>query len=80
MHNEVRRRLFESLFEVDATLNESDFTGSNLNENCPKLARMKNIPKDVFQKKSQQLLENYDASFGNSLTDNATNYILPGAM
>jgi phosphoglycolate phosphatase len=79
VHDEVTRRLFKRLFNVDARLSEIDFAGKNLAENFRELARMKNIPEDIFQKKIHQLLESYDTAFSESLPSDATKYILPGA-
>jgi phosphoglycolate phosphatase len=79
VHDEVTRRLFKRLFNVDAKLAEVDFAGKSLTENFRELARLKNIPEDVFQKKSHQLLEGYDTAFSESLPNDATKYVLPGA-
>ncbi len=79
VHNEVTRRLFKRLFNVDAILTEIDFAGKSLNENFHELARLKNVPEGVFRKKSHQLFENYEIDFGESLPKDAAKYILPGA-
>ncbi len=79
VHDEVTRRLFKRLFNVDARLTEIDFTGKSLTENFHELARLKNIPEDVFQEKSNQLLESYETTFGESLPRDAAKYVLPGA-
>ncbi len=79
VHDEVTRRLFKRFFNVDIRLTDIDFTGKSLTENFSELARLKNIPEDVFQKKSQQLLESYESTFGKSLPNDATKYVLPGA-
>jgi len=79
VHDEVTRRLFKRLFNVDARLGEIDFSGKSLTENFRELARLKNIAEDVFQKKSHQLLESYDTTFSESLPSDARRYVLPGA-
>jgi phosphoglycolate phosphatase len=79
VHDEVTRRLFKRFFKVDVRLTEIDFTGKSLTENFSELARLKAIPEDVFRKKSNQLLESYEIILGESLPDDATKYILPGA-
>ena len=79
VHDEVTRKLFKSLFNIDARLTEIDFTGKSLNENFHELARLKNIPEDVFQAKSRQLLENYESTFGQSLPSDTAKSIFPGA-
>ena len=79
VHDKVTRRLFKRFFNVDIGLTEIDFTGKSLTENFSELSRLKNIPEDVFQKNSQQLLESYESTFGESLPNDATKYVLPGA-
>ena len=79
VHDEATRRVFKKFFNVDARLTEIDFTGKSLTENFSELARLKNIPEDVFRKKSNQLLKNYETTFGESLPNDATKDVLPGA-
>lgn len=79
VHDEVTRRSFKKFFNVDARLTEIDFTGKSLTENFRELARLKDIPEDVFRKNSNQLLESYETTFGESLPNDATKYVLPGA-
>ncbi len=79
VHDEVTRRLFKRLFNVDVRLGEIDFAGKSLTENFRELARLKNIPEDVFQKKSHQLLESYETTFSEILPRDGANNILPGA-
>jgi phosphoglycolate phosphatase len=78
VHDEATRRLFKKFFNVDARLTEIDFTGKSLTENFIELARLKDIPEDVIQKKSNQLLKSYETTFGESLPRDAAKYILPG--
>ena len=78
VHDEATRRLFKRLFNVDARLMEVDFSGKSLTENFHELARRRNIPEDVFQKKSHQLVKSYETVFGEILPNDATKYILPG--
>jgi phosphoglycolate phosphatase-like HAD superfamily hydrolase len=79
VHDEVTRRLFKRFFHVDARLTEIDFTGKSLIENFRELARLKDIPEDIFGKKSNQLLESYETTLGESLPRDAAKYVLPGA-
>lgn len=79
VHDEVTRRSFKKFFNVDARLTEIDFTGKSLTENFGELARLKDIPEDVLQKKSNQLLESYETTFGESLPRDTAKHILPGA-
>lgn len=79
VHDEVTRRLFKKFFHIDARLTEIDFAGKSLTENFHELARLKNIPDDVFQEKRHQLLDSYETAFGQSLPKDAAKYILPGA-
>jgi phosphoglycolate phosphatase-like HAD superfamily hydrolase len=78
VHDEVTRRVFKRFFNVDVRLTEIDFTGKSLTENFSELARLKDIPEDVFRKKSNQLLESYETTFGESLPRDAAKYILLG--
>jgi phosphoglycolate phosphatase-like HAD superfamily hydrolase len=79
VHDEVTRRVFKRFFNIDVRLTDIDFTGKSLSENFSEMARLKGIPEDVFQKKSNQLLESYETTFGESLPRDAAKYILPGA-
>jgi beta-phosphoglucomutase-like phosphatase (HAD superfamily) len=64
VHDEVTRKLFKRFFDVDARLIEIDFAGKSLSESFYELAKLKNVPEDVFRKKSHQLLESYETAFG----------------
>jgi phosphoglycolate phosphatase-like HAD superfamily hydrolase len=79
IHDEAVERLFKAMFGVEARLTEIDFAGKSLTENFRELARLKNIPEDVFQKKSHQLLESYETIFSESLPNDTNKYVLPGA-
>ncbi len=78
VHDEVARRLFKSWFGVEAKITEVDYAGKTLTDTFRELARLKNIPEDVFQEKGAQLLENYEIAFGESLPPDAAEHILPG--
>jgi phosphoglycolate phosphatase len=78
VHDEAARRLFKKFFGVDARLTEIDFSGKSLIENFNELARLKDIPGDAIEGKRNQLLESYEAAFGESLPREAERYILPG--
>ena len=79
VHDEALQRLFRKFFSVDAKFTEIDFAGKSFNESFHELARLKNIPEDVFQKKSHQLLESYETTFSENLPRDVAKYILPGA-
>jgi phosphoglycolate phosphatase-like HAD superfamily hydrolase len=79
VHDEATQILFKEFFNIDARLTDIDFAGRSLNDSFRELARLKNIPEDIFQKKSQQLLESYETAFSKSLPKDAAKYILPGA-
>jgi phosphoglycolate phosphatase-like HAD superfamily hydrolase len=79
VHDETTHRLFKEFFNTDVSLTEIDFTGKSLKENFHELARLKKVPEDIFQKKSQQLLQSYGNVFSKSLPSNGVKYILPGA-
>jgi phosphoglycolate phosphatase len=80
VHQEATRRLFKQFFNVDARLTEIDFAGKSLIENFGELAGLKDIREDVFRKKTSQLLESYETTFGESLPRDAARYILPGVV
>ena len=77
-HDKTAQRLFKKFFGVDARLTEIDFSGKSLVENFNELARLKGIPADAVAGKRGQMLEAYEAAFGESLPRDATQYILPG--
>ncbi|MDP2730955.1 MAG: HAD family hydrolase [Dehalococcoidales bacterium] len=79
VHDEVTRRLFKEFFDIEPRLTEIDFAGKSLNDNLRGLARLRDVPEDVFQRKSQQLLESYETIFSKSLPPDAAKHILPGA-
>jgi phosphoglycolate phosphatase-like HAD superfamily hydrolase len=79
VHDRVTQSLFKEFFTMEARLTEIDFAGKSLNDNFRELARLKNIPEDIFRKKGQQLLESYETTFSKSLPIDAAKYILPGA-
>jgi len=79
VHDKATQTLFSRFFEVDAKLTEIDFAGKSLNENFVELARLKNIPEDIFRKKGPELLRSYEATFSDCLPADAEKHILPGA-
>ena len=78
VHDEVTQRLFKEFFNVNARLTEVDFAGKSLTENFSELAKLREIPEDVLQKQSKQMLESYETTFAESLPRDAAKYILPG--
>jgi len=80
VHEEATRRLFRRFFNVDARLTEIDFAGKSLVENFSELARLKNIPEDIFRKKTNRLLESYETTFGENLPRDAAKCILSGVV
>jgi len=79
VHDEATRRLFKRFFNVNTRLTEIDFAGKSLIENFRELARLKDIPEDIFRQKNNQLLESYETTFGENLPRDAAKHILPGA-
>jgi phosphoglycolate phosphatase len=79
IHDKTTNILFKEFFGVDARLTEIDFSGRSLLDNFHELARLKNIPEEVFQKNSNLLLQSYEIIFGKSLPGDSANYILQGA-
>ncbi|MBI4302951.1 MAG: HAD family hydrolase [Chloroflexi bacterium] len=78
VHDEVARRLFRKFFDVEARLTEIDFAGRGLADNFTELARLKNVPPEGISARSKELLEYYDAVFGELIPKDGTKYILPG--
>jgi beta-phosphoglucomutase-like phosphatase (HAD superfamily) len=79
VHDQATQRLFSDFFGVKARLTEIDFAGKSLDDNFVELARLKNVPEDIFRKKRQKLLESYETAFSNNLPADAEKHILPGA-
>ena len=79
IHDEATQESFRRVFGVDARLSETDFAGRSLSENFAALARLKNVPEEIFREKSHELLANYEIVFGESIPEDASRYILPGA-
>jgi phosphoglycolate phosphatase len=80
VHEEATRRLFKRFFDVEARLTEIDFAGKSLVENFRELARLKDIPDEMFREKSNQLLESYETAFRESMRRDAAKHILPGVV
>jgi phosphoglycolate phosphatase len=78
VHEEATRRLFKRFFDVEARLTEIDFAGKSLIENFRELARLKDIPDEMFRERSNQLLESYETAFRESMPRDAAKHILPG--
>ncbi|MBI4188811.1 MAG: HAD family hydrolase [Chloroflexi bacterium] len=79
LHDQAMQKLFLKFFGVAARFSEIDFAGRSLTENFQELARLKNIPEKVFREKSRELLGSYETTFGESIPEDSTGYILPGA-
>jgi phosphoglycolate phosphatase len=79
VHDEVMRKLFKKFFGVDARLTEMEFAGKSLTDNFRDLARLKNVPEEVFQKKRLRLLEDYETVFNEKIPKDGSKYVLPGA-
>lgn len=79
IHNEVTRKLFRRVFGVDARLTEIDFAGKSLLDNFKELAAFKRIPETEFNSKNQDLLGAYEDLFEESLPEEGSKYVLPGA-
>jgi phosphoglycolate phosphatase len=80
IHDKTTNILFKEFFGINTRLTEIDFSGRSLSDNFHELARLKNVPEEVFQKNSNRLLQSYETTFGKSLPRDAKKYILPGAQ
>lgn len=79
LHDETIHRVFREMFDVEASLYEIDYPGQSLRYNLAVIARLKGIPSSLFQKKSDEMLRRYEASFVRHFPKNAARYLLPGA-
>ncbi|MBM4453591.1 MAG: HAD family hydrolase [Chloroflexi bacterium] len=77
-HQQTTRQLFKKFFNVDAGLEEVDFSGRSMAENFIELARLKNISSEEVQKNAGKLLETYEMLFGQNIPRNGSRHILPG--
>ena len=80
VHDAVTRKLFQEFFNVEASLTEIDFPGKSLSQCFEELARLKNVPDDLFRDKSQRLLQRYETLFIEAIPEDASKYVLSGAM
>ncbi|MFH1382140.1 MAG: HAD family hydrolase [Chloroflexota bacterium] len=78
VHDETTQRVFKEFFNVEAQLSDIDFSGKSLTECLRELARMKNVPEDLFRSRSGHLLPNYEKTFSESMPEDASKNILPG--
>ena len=78
VHQQTTRQLFKKFFNVDAGIEEVDFSGRSMAENFIELARLKNIPREEIQKNAGQLLETYETLFGQNVPRDGSNHVLPG--
>jgi phosphoglycolate phosphatase-like HAD superfamily hydrolase len=77
-HQQTTRQLFKKFFNVDAGLEELDFSGRSMAENFIELARLKNITGEEIQKNVGKLLETYETLFGQNIPRNGSNHVLSG--
>jgi phosphoglycolate phosphatase len=78
LHDEAAEKTFQDFFNVKARLTEIDFAGRSLMENFVELAKLKNIPEDKVNERSQELLESYEKFFVQNFPQNPSRHILPG--
>lgn len=78
VHQQTTRQLFKKFFNVDAGIEEVDFSGRSMAENFIELARLKNISREEIQKNAGQLLETYETLFGQNVPRDGSNHVLPG--
>ena len=78
VHDEAARKLFKTLFNVDARLTEIDYAGKSLFESFHQLAKLKNISENEFKAHKEDLLQSYEDAFTSNIPEDASKYILPG--
>ena len=80
LHDETTRELFQRFFGVDAKLTDIDFAGRSLSDNFAELARLKNVPENMFKERLPQLLPEYNLVFTNKVPADAKKFVLPGVI
>lgn len=78
VHEEATRELFQKFFGVEARLTEIDFAGKSLTDIFLELAGLKNIPESRISEIGRELLENYERIFGERMSRDTSNNVLPG--
>lgn len=80
IHQQTTRRVFKEFFNVDAGLEEVDFSGRNMAETFIELAQLKNITLEEIQNNANRILETYESLFGQNIPQDGSNHILPGVI
>jgi phosphoglycolate phosphatase len=78
IHMQTTRQVFKQFFNVDAGLEEVDYSGRNMADTFIELARLKNITREEVQNNASSLLETYETLFGQNIPKDGSNHILPG--
>jgi len=78
VHQQTTRQIFKQFFNVDAGLEEVDFSGRNMADTFIELANLKNISREEVQNNATGLLETYESLFGQNIPKDGSNNILPG--
>jgi phosphoglycolate phosphatase len=79
IHDEAVGRLFKTMFGVEARLTEIDFAGRSLTDNLVELGKLKGISAELLKEESGELVERYEQIFAESIPQDVSHYILPGA-
>lgn len=78
VHQQTTRQIFKQFFNVDAGLEEIDFSGRNMADTFIELAQLKNITREEIQNNANRLLETYETLFGNNIPKDGSSHILSG--
>ncbi|MCX8194108.1 MAG: HAD family hydrolase [Candidatus Pacearchaeota archaeon] len=77
-HNKATELTFKKVFNVDARMDEIDFSGKTIKKVLIELATLKKIPKSEKNKKISIALKTYDKNFISILPKNIKKFVLPG--
>lgn len=75
---EAVRQTFVRFFNVEANLHEIDWDGKGMMDTFAELARVNNVPEDLYQLNKWQVREGYIDAFVSNFPLNAADCILPG--
>ena len=82
VHDKSTFESFKECFGVDVHLTEIHFAGQSKVQNFIELAKLKNIPSDIFRQKRKLLLKRFEASFNKNILscDTYNKCVLPGVI
>lgn len=79
LHNEVTHRVLKKFFGVEAWLTEVEHAGRSQRDGMRELAGLKGVPRYVFDKQADRVLDEFGIEFAARMPADVTDSILPGA-